>query len=49
VNDIEMMRVALVAARKAVASHDIPVGAAIFNNAGELIATGHNQRELLPL
>ncbi len=40
------MRVALDAARKAVASQDIPVGAAIFNNAGELIATGHNQREL---
>ena len=40
------MRVALVAARKAVASQDIPVGAAIFNSAGELIATGHNKREL---
>ncbi|MCF8552911.1 MAG: tRNA adenosine(34) deaminase TadA [Candidatus Planktophila sp.] len=45
-NDIEMMRVALDAARKAVASQDIPVGAAIFNNAGDLIATGHNEREL---
>jgi len=40
------MRVAIEAARKAVASQDIPVGAAIFNNAGELIATGHNEREL---
>ena len=40
------MRVALDAARKAVASHDIPVGAAIFNSAGELVATGHNEREL---
>lgn len=40
------MRVALAAARKAVASGDIPVGAAIFNEAGELIATGHNKREL---
>ena len=40
------MRVALDAARKAVASRDIPVGAAIFNNAGDLIATGHNEREL---
>ena len=40
------MRVALDAARKAVASQDIPVGAAIFNNAGDLIATGHNEREL---
>ena len=41
-----MMRVALDAARKAVASQDIPVGAAIFNNAGELISVGHNEREL---
>ena len=40
------MRVALNAARKAVVSQDIPVGAAIFNNVGELIATGHNEREL---
>ena len=40
------MRVALDAARKAVASQDIPVGAAIFNNAGDLIVTGHNEREL---
>jgi len=40
------MRVAIGVARKAVASQDIPVGAAIFNNAGELIATGHNEREL---
>lgn len=41
-----MMRVALNEARKAVASGDIPVGAAIFNATGELIATGHNEREL---
>ena len=41
-----MMRVALDAARKAVASQDIPVGAAIFNSVGELVATGHNEREL---
>ena len=40
------MRVAIEAARKAVASQDIPVGAAIFNNAGDLITTGHNEREL---
>jgi tRNA(adenine34) deaminase len=46
VNDIEMMRVALEQARKAVASGDVPVGAAIFNAVGELIATGHNEREL---
>ena len=42
-----MMRVALEAARNALASGDIPVGAAIFNSSGELVATGHNQRELL--
>ena len=41
-----MMRVALDAARKALVSADIPVGAAIFNNVGELIASGHNEREL---
>ncbi len=41
-----MMRVALDAARKAVVSGDIPVGAAIFNGAGELVAIGHNEREL---
>jgi tRNA(adenine34) deaminase len=46
VNDIKMMRVALEQARKAVASGDVPVGAAIFNGSGELIATGHNEREL---
>jgi tRNA(adenine34) deaminase len=46
VNDIEMMGVALEQARKAVASGDVPVGAAIFNGSGELIATGHNEREL---
>jgi len=40
------MHVALDAARTALASQDIPVGAAIFNKAGVLIATGNNQREL---
>ena len=40
------MRVAIEAARKAVASQDIPVGAAIFNEAGQLVSTGHNEREL---
>ena len=41
-----MMRVALDAARSAIASGDIPVGAAIFNSNGEVIAIGHNEREL---
>ena len=40
------MRVALAAARNAVASGDIPVGAAIFDSAGKIVATGHNEREL---
>ena len=40
------MRVALDAARKAIASGDIPVGAAIFNSKGEVISIGHNEREL---
>ena len=41
-----MMRIALQSAQQAVASGDIPVGAAIFNSSGELISTGHNEREL---
>ena len=41
-----MMRVAIETARKAVASQDIPVGAAIFDKAGQLVSTGHNEREL---
>jgi tRNA(adenine34) deaminase len=46
VNDIEMMHAALEAAQKAIANGDIPVGAAIFNSAGHLVATGKNEREL---
>ena len=40
------MRIALQSAQQAVASGDIPVGAAIFNSSGELISIGHNEREL---
>jgi len=40
------MRVALEAARNAIASGDIPVGAAIFNSKGEVVSIGHNEREL---
>ena len=40
------MRVALDAARNAIASGDIPVGAAIFNSRGEIVSIGHNEREL---
>jgi tRNA(adenine34) deaminase len=46
VNDIEMMRVALDAARIAIISGDIPIGAAIFNSRGEIVSIGHNEREL---
>ena len=45
-NDIEMMRVALSTARDALKSGDVPVGSAIFNHSGELISSGHNEREL---
>jgi tRNA(adenine34) deaminase len=45
-NDIEMMYVALATAREALKSGDVPVGAAIFNASSELIAVGHNEREL---
>jgi tRNA(adenine34) deaminase len=47
VNDIEMMRVALEAARSATVSGDIPVGAAVFNSRGEIVSIGRNERELL--
>jgi len=40
------MRVALDAARSAIASGDVPVGAAIFNSSGEVVSIGHNEREL---
>jgi tRNA(adenine34) deaminase len=45
-NDIEMMQVALSTARGALISGDVPVGAAIFNASGDLISSGHNEREL---
>ena len=41
-----MMHVALATARDAVKSGDVPVGAAVFNASGDLIAVGHNEREL---
>ncbi len=41
------MRAALAVAQNASASGDVPVGAIIINNEGEVIATGHNERELL--
>lgn len=40
------MRIALATARGALNSGDVPVGAVIFDSVGEIIATGHNEREL---
>ena len=40
------MRKALVVAQGAHTSGDVPVGAIIINKSGEIIATGHNEREL---
>jgi len=39
------MRIAIQAAHKALASGDVPVGAVIINQIGEIIATGYNERE----
>jgi len=47
VNDKELMRAALAVAAKADASGDVPVGALIINSVGEIVASGHNERELL--
>ena len=40
------MREALAVAQLASASGDVPVGAVIVNSAGEIVAIGHNEREL---
>ena len=40
------MRAALAVAHGALASGDVPVGAVIINNQGEVVSTGHNEREL---
>ena len=40
------MRAALEVAQNASASGDVPVGALIVNAAGEIVSTGHNEREL---
>ena len=46
-NDEKLMRKALVVAQGALSSGDVPVGAIIINKSGEIITTGHNERELL--
>ena len=40
------MRAALAVAHGALANGDVPVGAVIINKQGEIVATGHNEREL---
>ena len=40
------MRAALAVAQGALASGDVPVGAVIVNKQGEIVSTGHNEREL---
>jgi tRNA(adenine34) deaminase len=41
------MRLAIAEAERALAHDDVPVGAVILGPAGELLGTGHNERELL--
>jgi tRNA(adenine34) deaminase len=41
------MRLALGEAERALAHDDVPVGAVILGPAGEVLGTGHNERELL--
>ena len=45
-SDEELMRAALAVAQNSLVSGDVPVGAIIINKDGEIIATGHNEREL---
>ena len=40
------MREALAFAQNSLSSGDVPVGAIIINKLGEIISTGHNEREL---
>ncbi|MFN8527765.1 MAG: tRNA adenosine(34) deaminase TadA [Anaerolineae bacterium] len=43
-NDLDFMRLALIEAEKALASHDVPIGAvAVYQ--GTVIGTGYNRRE----
>jgi cytosine deaminase len=43
-NYAAMLDVALAEARKGLAEGGIPIGAAIFNDSGQLVASGHNRR-----
>jgi tRNA(adenine34) deaminase len=44
--DEARMRLAIAEAQLALAHDDVPVGAIVVDAAGEVIATGHNEREL---
>lgn len=46
-NGAEWMRVALAEARLALDHSDVPVGAVLFDSAGEVVARNHNRREEL--
>jgi tRNA(adenine34) deaminase len=45
-DDERFMRLALAEAERALAHDDVPVGAVVVGPAGEVIAAGHNEREL---
>ena len=45
-SDVAAMRLALDAARAIPADGDVPIGAVVLSPAGDVIATGHNEREL---
>jgi tRNA(adenine34) deaminase len=42
----EWMRAALEQARAAIAHDDVPIGAVVVSDAGEILGAGHNEREL---
>jgi tRNA(adenine34) deaminase len=45
--DQRFMRLALLEAEKALAHDDVPIGAVVVRDDGEVIGAGHNERELL--
>jgi tRNA(adenine34) deaminase len=45
IGDDHAMRAALDEARKALGSHDVPVGAVVLDATGQVIGRGHNVRE----
>ena len=44
--DAAFMRLAIAEARRALAHDDVPVGAVVVGEGGEVVATGRNEREL---